>query len=132
MSILEIYKNPPNDGRQIRFQDGNVPSAENSYTPYQRNDQSSLRNSDLHYEAVELPGYSTDGTPKVNLYNSQYYAVGERPSDLSMNQGKVITTPDFTQPYTPDNPYQYEAMSNDLLGIDSLTNTSKTLRNLER
>ena len=128
MSILEIYKNPPNDGRQIRFQDGNVPSAENSYTPYQRNDQSSLRNSDLHYEAVELPGYSTDGTPKVNLYNSQYYAVGERPSDLSMNQGKVITTPDFTQPYTPNNPYQYEAMSNDLSGLDSLTNTSSTLQ----
>ncbi|MDB4343597.1 hypothetical protein OAE25_00405 [Verrucomicrobiales bacterium] len=132
MSILEIYKNPPNDGRQIRFQDGNVPSAENSYTPYQRNDQSSLRNSDLHYEAVELPGYSTDGTPKVNLYNSQYYAVGERPSDLSMNQGKVITTPDFTQPYTPNNPYQYEAMSNDLSGLDSLTNTSSTLQKLER
>jgi hypothetical protein len=132
MSILEIYKNPPNDGRQIRFQDGNVPSAENNYTPYQRNDQSSLRNSDLHYEAVELPGYSTDGTPKVNLYNSQYYAVGERPSDLSMNQGKVITTPDFTQPYTPDNPYQYEAMSNDLSGLDSLTNTSSTLQKLER
>ena len=91
----------------------------------------SVKVSFILYE-VELPGYSTDGTPKVNLYNSQYYAVGERPSDLSMNQGKVITTPDFTQPYTPNNPYQYEAMSNDLSGLDSLTNTSSTLQKLER
>ena len=56
MSILDLYKNPPNNGRQIRFKDGNVPGAESTYTPYQRNDQASLRNSQLHYEDPALPG----------------------------------------------------------------------------
>jgi len=132
MSILDLYKNPPNNGRQIRFKDGNVPGAESTYTPYQRNDQASLRNSELHYEDPVLPGYSTDGTPKVNLQNNRYFAVGERPSDLSMNQGKVITTPDFTQPYTPNSPYQYDAISDDIRGLNTLSNTSSTLQNLER
>ena len=36
MSILDLYKNPPNNGRQIRFKDGNVPGAESTYTSYQR------------------------------------------------------------------------------------------------
>ena len=49
-----------------------------------------------------------------------------------MNQGKVITTPDFTQPYTPDSPYQYDAISDDIRGLNSLSNTSSTLQNLER
>lgn len=132
MSILDLYKNPPNNGRQIRFKDGNVPSAESTYTPYQRNDQASLRNSQLHYEDPALPGYSTDGTPNVNLQNNRYFSVGERPSDLSMNQGKVITTPDFTQPYTPDSPYQYDAITDDIRGLNNLGNTSSTLQNLER
>ena len=131
MSILDIYKNPPNDGRQIRFQDGNIPSAKSTYTPYDRNDQASLRNSNLHFETPDQEGYSVDGTPKVELYNSEYFSVGERPTDLSLTNG-TINTPDFTQPYTPDSPYQYDAISNDIRGLNDLSNTNSTLQNLER
>ena len=57
MSLLEIYNNnPPLGGRQIRFKQGKVPGAPtDGYRPYERNDQTSLKNSELHYETPQLP-----------------------------------------------------------------------------
>lgn len=132
MSILDLYNNPPNNGRQIRFKNGEADTTVSSYQAYAKNDLTSLKNSKLHFEGNEQAGYSTDGTPNVKLYSDKYFAVGERPSDLSMNQGKTISTPNFTQPYTPDNGYQYEALSGDLAALSDLQNTSQTIQSLER
>ena len=132
MSILDLYNNPPNNGRQIRFKNGEASSTVSEYEAYQKNDQTSLKNSKLHFESPAQAGYSSDGTPKVKLNSDRYFAVGERPSDLSMNQGKTITTSNFTQPYTPEEPYQYQALSNDLRGLAATTGASQTIQNLER
>ena len=132
MSILDLYNNPPNNGRQIRFKNGEADSTVSEYQAYQKNDQTSLKNSKLHFESPAQAGFSSDGTPKVKLNSDRYFAVGERPSDLSMNQGKTINTTEFQQPYTPDNPYQYEALSNDLRGLADTTGASQTIQSLER
>ena len=132
MSILDLYNNPPNNGRQIRFKNGEASSTVSEYEAYQKNDQTSLKNSKLHFESPAQAGYSSDGTPKVKLNSDRYFAVGERPSDLSMNQGKTISTSNFTQPYTPEEPYQYQALSNDLRGLAATTGASQTIQNLER
>ena len=137
MSLLEPYNNPPLGGRQIRFKQGKVPgSPTDGYLPYGRNDQTSLRNSELHYETPELPGYSTDGSPDFSkkLYNDRYFSVGERPSDLSLNQGKVIVDPTpggFKHPYTPDDGYVRETNSGDIQNLSALTDASGIIRNLE-
>ena len=132
MSILDLYNNPPNSGRQIRFKNGEADKTVSEYQAYQKNDQTSLKNSKLHFESPAQAGFSSDGTPKVKLNSDRYFAVGERPSDLSMNQGKTISTSNFTQPYTPEEPYQYQALSNDLRGLAATTGASQTIQNLER
>ena len=132
MSLLDLYNNPPNNGRQIRFKNGEASSTVSSYEAYQKNDQASLKNSKLHFETPDQAGYSSDGSPKVTLNSDRYFAVGERPSDLSMNQGKTINTETFTQPYTPDNGYQYQALSGDLAGLSDLQGASNTISSLER
>tara|TARA_R110002153_G_scaffold4836_1_gene22639 strand:- start:1265 stop:1663 length:399 start_codon:yes stop_codon:yes gene_type:complete len=132
MSILDLYKNPPNNGRQIRFKNGEADTTVSSYEAYQKNDQTSLKNSSLHYETPDQAGYSTDGSPNVKLNSNRYFAAGEIPSDLSMNQGKTISTDTFTQPYTPSNGYQYEALSGDLAGLADLQGASDTINSLER
>ncbi len=132
MSILDLYNNPPNNGRQIRFKNGEANTTVSEYQAYQKNDQTSLKNSKLHFESPAQAGFSSDGSPKVSLNSDRYFAVGERPSDLSMNQGKTINTTEFQQPYTPDSPYQYEALSNDLRGLADTTGASQTIQSLER
>ena len=132
MSILDLYNNPPNNGRQIRFKNSEADTTVSSYQAYQKNDQTSLKNSKLHFEGNGEAGYSTDGSPNVDLYSDRYFAVGERPSDLSMNQGKTISTPNFTQPYTPDNTYEYTALSGDLAALSDLQGASQTIQSLER
>ena len=132
MSILDLYNSPPNDGRQIRFKNGEPDTTPSTYQAYAKNDLTSLKNSKLHYEGNEEVGYSTDGSPNVELYSDRYFAVGERPSDLSMNQGKTISTPNFTQPYTPNKGYVYEAMSGDLAALSDLQDASSTIQSLER
>jgi len=131
MSLLDLYNNPPNNGRQIRFKNGEASSTVSSYEAYQKNDQASLRNSNLHFESPDQAGYSSDGTPSVKLNSDRYFAVGERPSDLSMNQGKTIPAPNFTQPYTPDNGYQYQALSGDLAALKDGSLTDQTIKSLE-
>ena len=132
MSILDLYNNPPNNGRQIRFKNGEPDSLVSEYEAYQKNDQTSLKNSKLHFESPAQAGFSSDGTPKVKLNSDRYFAVGERPSDLSMNQGKTINTTEFQQPYTPDNPYQYEAINDDLKGLADMAGASDIIAGLER
>jgi len=132
MSILDLYNNPPNGGRQIRFKNGESDATVTSYEAYQKNDQTSLKNSGLHYESPDQAGYSSDGSPNVKLNSNRYFAAGEIPSDLSMNQGKTISTETFTQPYTPDNQYQYEALNDDLKGLSDLQGASNTINSLER
>lgn len=132
MSLLDLYNNPPNNGRQIRFKNGEPDTTPSSYEAYGKNDLASLKNSSLHFETPDTAGYSTDGSPRVSLYSDRYFAVGERPSDLSMNQGKTISTSNFTQPYTPDNGYQYQAHSGDLAALSDLQNTAQTIQSLER
>ena len=97
MSILDLYNNPPNNGRQIRFKNGEADKTVSEYQAYQKNDQTSLKNSKLHFESPAQAGFSSDGTPKVKLNSDRYFAVGERPSDLSMNQGKTINTTELLQ-----------------------------------
>ena len=132
MSILDIYNNPPNNGRQIRFKNGEADKTVSEYQAYQKNDQTSLKNSKLHFESPAQAGFSSDGTPKVKLNSDRYFAVGERPSDLSMNQGKTINTTEFQQPYTPDDPYEYKAINDDLKGLADLAGASDIIAGLER
>jgi hypothetical protein len=132
MSLLDLYNNPPNNGRQIRFKNGEPDTTPDSYQAYAKNDLASLKNSSLHFETPDAAGYSTDGTPNVKLYSDRYFAVGERPSDLSMNQGKTINTPNFTQPYTPESGYAYTAHSGDLAALSDLQGASSTIQSLER
>ena len=132
MSILDLYNNPPNNGRQIRFKNGEADKTVSEYQAYQKNDQTSLKNSKLHFESPAQAGFSSDGTPKVKLNSDRYFAVGERPSDLSMNQGKTINTTEFQQPYTPDEPYQYKAVNDDLKGLADLAGASDIIAGLER
>ena len=49
-----------------------------------------------------------------------------------MNQGKTINTTEFQQPYTPDTPYQYEALANDLRGLADTAGASQIIQGLER
>lgn len=136
MSILDLYNNPPKGGRQIRFANGQVPAAGADYQAYQRNDQASLRNSKLHADSSspgnEVAGYSSAGSPKVSLYSDEYFAVGERPTDLSMYGGRTISTETFQQPYTPDNGYAYTAHNADLLSLGDIKGASDALQALER
>ena len=132
MSILDLYNNPPNNGRQIRFKNGEADKTVSEYQAYQKNDQTSLKNSKLHFESPAQAGFSSDGTPKVKLNSDRYFAVGERPSDLSMNQGKTINDPNFTQPYTPNDSYQYKAINDDIKGLSDLAGASQIIQNLER
>ena len=130
MSILDIYNNPPNEGRQIRFAKGNLPEASAEYKPYTRNDQASLRNSKLHFEPQDQPGYSVDGTPKVNLANNRYYAVGERPTDLKTTVN--VNDQGHTQAYSDTNKYYTEALPQDLTTLADLNGGTERLQNLER
>ena len=136
MSILDIYNNPPNQGRQIRFKDGVTPEAPTNYTPYERNDQASLRNSQLHSDANESAdyGYSTTGKPKVQLANNRYYAVGEIASNLDTAEGATISDPNsgFTQEYGPGKGYAGEAMIQDLTTLSDLAGGTERLNSLER
>lgn len=136
MSILDIYNNPPNQGRQIRFKDGVTPEAPTSYTPYERNDQASLRNSQLHSDANESAdyGYSTTGKPKVQLANNRYYAVGEIASNLDTANGARINVPNssFTQEWGPENQYATEATIQDLTTLSDLAGGTERLNSLER
>ena len=43
MSILDIYNNPPNNGRQIRFKNGEADKTVSEYQAYQKNDQTNRR-----------------------------------------------------------------------------------------
>ena len=65
MSILDLYNNPPNGGRQIRFKNGEADSTVSEYQAYQKNDQTSLKNSRLHFESPAQAGFSSDGTPCI-------------------------------------------------------------------
>jgi hypothetical protein len=136
MSILDIYNNPPNNGRQIRFKDGVTPGAPTNYTPYERNDQASLRNSQLHSDANESAdyGYSTTGKPKVQFANNRYFAVGEIPSNLDTANGATISDPNsgFTQEYGPGKGYAGEAMIQDLTTLSDLAGGTERLQSLER
>lgn len=136
MSILDIYNNPPNKGRQIRFKDGVTPEAPTNYTPYERNDQASLRNSQLHSDATTPAdyGYSTTGKPKVQLANNRYYAVGEIASNLDTAGGATISDPNsgFTQDYGPGKGYAGEAMIQDLTTLSDLSGGTERLQSLER
>ena len=136
MSILDIYNNPPNNGRQTRFKDGVTPAAPGNYTPYERNDQASLRNSQLHSDANESAdyGYSTTGKPKVQLANNRYYAVGEIASNLDTAGGATISDPNsgFTQDYGPGKGYAGEAMIQDLTTLSDLAGGTERLQSLER
>jgi hypothetical protein len=134
MSILDIYNNPPNNGRQIRFKQGTTPEAPSSYTPYERNDQASLRNSQLHFSTPDNYGYSTTGAPKVTLANNKYFAVGEIPSNLDIANGARINVSDqgHTQIYGPENQYATEASIQDLTTLSDLQGGTDRLRSLER
>tara|TARA_R110000787_G_scaffold158599_1_gene272459 strand:+ start:153 stop:563 length:411 start_codon:yes stop_codon:yes gene_type:complete len=136
MSILDIYNNPPNNGRQIRFKDGVTPAAPGNYTPYERNDQSSLRNSQLHSDAQEPSdyGYSTTGKPNIQFANNRYYSVGEIASNLDTAQGATISDPSsgFTQDYGPGNQYASETMIQDLTTLADLGGGTERLQSLER
>ena len=134
MSILDIYNNPPNNGRQIRFKGGVTSEAPTNYTPYERNDQASLRNSNLHFKAENDYGYSTAGTPKVNLANNRYFAVGEIPSNLDTAEGATISDPNsgFSQNYGPGNQYASETMIQDLTTLSDLQGGTERLQSLER
>lgn len=134
MSILDIYNNPPNNGRQIRFKGGVTSEAPTNYTPYERNDQASLRNSNLHFKAENDYGYSTTGTPKVNLANNRYFAVGEIPSNLDTANGATISDPNsgFSQEYGPGNQYAAETRIQDLTTLADLNGGESRLQGLER
>ena len=136
MSILDIYNNPPNNGRQIRFKNGVTPAAPGNYTPYERNDQASLRNSQLHSDANESAdyGYSTTGKPKVQLANNRYFAVGELASNLDTAEGATISDPNsgFAQNYGPGNQYASETMIQDLTTLADLAGGTERLQSLER
>lgn len=119
MSILDLYNNPPNQGRQIRFKNGEPNTTVSSYAAYQKNDQTSLRNSQLHFENPDAAGFSVDGTPKVTLNSDRYFAVGERPSDLDAPAAQLEE-------------YQYSAVSDDLKSLSDLGNAAGIIRSLER
>lgn len=134
MSILDIYNNPPNNGRQIRFKNGVTPEAGTNYTPYERNDQASLRNSQLHFSTPDQYGYSGVGTPKVNLANNKYFAVGEIPSNLDTGNGHRINVSDqgHTQAYDSKTQYATETKIADLTTLADLQGGTERLVNLER
>ena len=135
MSILDIYNNPPNNGRQIRFKAGVTPAAPGNYTPYERNDQASLRNSQLHSDANESAdyGYSTTGKPKVQLANNRYFAVGELASNLDTAGGATISDPNsgFSQEYGPGNQYATEATIRDFATLEAGGAAESRLNSLE-
>lgn len=111
MAILNDYNNPSSDkGLLIRFKQGKVTPAGNTYTAYGRNDETSLYNSALHYEDPKLPGYSMDGTPDVELASTLYNASQKKPSqnlDLSPNPiGDAKSG--FQQKYLPTQEKTYE------------------------
>lgn len=136
MSILDIYNNPPNNGRQIRFKDGVVTPAPSNYTPYDRNDQSSLRNSQLHSDALDPSdyGYSTTGAPNINFANNRYFSVGELASNLDTAKGATISDPSsgFVQEYGTGNQYASETLIQDLTTLSDLSGGTERLQSLER
>eukprot|EP01050_Picozoa_sp_SAG11_P000116 SAG11_NODE_2_length_63684_cov_167.801195_48_plen_148_part_00 len=111
MAILNDYNNPKSgQGSLIRFKQGQVTPAGNTYQAYGRNDETALYSSALHYEDPKLPGYSMDGTPNVKLANTLYNASQTKPSqnlDLSPNPiGDAKSG--FQQKYLPNQELTYE------------------------
>ena len=68
MSILDIYNNPPNNGRQIRFKNGEADKTVSEYQAYQKNDQTSLKNSKLSDTKIFNLGFS-DFNGKGTFYS---------------------------------------------------------------
>jgi hypothetical protein len=136
MSILDIYNNPPNNGRQIRFKEGAITPAPTNYTPYDRNDQSSLRNSQLHSDAQDPSdyGYSTTGAPKITFANNNYFSVGEQASNLDTAKGASISdsNSNFSQLYGTGNQYASETLIQDLTTLSDLSGGTERLQSLER
>ena len=134
MSILDIYNNPPNNGRQIRFKEGAITPAPTNYTPYDRNDQSSLRNSNLHFKAENDYGYSTTGAPNIQFANNRYFSVGEQASNLDTAKGATISDPSsgFVQEYGTGNQYASETLIQDLTTLSDLSGGTERLQSLER
>ena len=134
MSILDIYNNPPNNGRQIRFKDGVTSAAPANYTPYERNDQASLRNSNLHFKAENDYGYSTTGAPNIQFANNRYFSVGEQASNLDTAKGATISDPSsgFVQEYGTGNQYASETLIQDLTTLSDLSGGTERLQSLER
>ena len=130
MSILDIYNNPPNEGRQIRFVNGALPDASGEYEPYTRNDQSSLRNSRLHFEPIDQAGYSVDGSPKIQLSNNRYFAVGERPTDLK--DVNNISDQGHTENWSSRNQYYSEGPIQDIISLQAIRGGTERLATLER
>ena len=83
MAILNDYNNPKSGlGSLIRFKQGQVTPAGNTYIAYGRNDETALYSSALHNE------YSTIGNPNVDLTSTLYNSSQKKPSqnlDLSPN-----------------------------------------------
>ena len=102
MAILNNYNDNSNGkGTLVRFPQGKVTPAGNTYKAYGRNDQTALYNSALHNE------YSTIGNPNVELASNLYNASQRQPSqnlDLTPNPiGDAKSG--FTQKYLPGDDY---------------------------
>ena len=105
MAILNDYNNPKSgQGSLIRFKQGQVTPAGNTYQAYGRNDETALYSSALHNE------YSTIGNPDVKLANTLYNSSQTKPSqnlDLSPNPiGDAKSG--FQQKYLPNQELTYE------------------------
>jgi len=105
MAILNNYNNPKSgQGSLIRFKQGQVTPAGNTYKAYGRNDETALYSSALHNE------YSTIGNPNVELASTLYNASQTKPSqnlDLSPNPiGDAKSG--FQQKYLPNQEKTYE------------------------
>jgi len=105
MAILNDYNNPKSgQGSLIRFKQGQVTPAGNTYQAYGRNDETALYSSALHNE------YSTIGNPDVKLASNLYNASQRIPSqnlDLTPNPiGDAKSG--FQQKYLPNQELTYE------------------------
>jgi len=105
MAILNNYNNPKSgQGSLIRFKQGQVTPAGNTYQAYGRNDETALYSSALHNE------YSTIGNPDVKLASNLYNASQRIPSqnlDLTPNPiGDAKSG--FQQKYLPNQELTYE------------------------
>ncbi len=110
MAILNNYNNnSTGKGTLVRFPQGKVTPAGNTYKAYGRNDQTALYNSALHNE------YSTIGNPNVELASDLYNASQRIPSqnlDLTPNPiGDAKSG--FEQKYLPGDDYSELAKAAD-------------------